>query len=536
MYRLITALALLVAAAVTFEANSAEPPAAGARSEWVYFDDAGRLAYKTTDAGDRIMDFSAAGYRGGGVAPPVVPVVKTVRRPTAVGTDDEEHDDTSTIQDAIDTVSAKPLVDGVRGAVLLQPGTYRCSRTLLIRAAGVVLRGSGSGDDGTVIEMADRPHLCVRARGPGALPTPREGVRITDRYVPAGTNKLTVADASSFKAGDDVVVRRPVTAAWVHFMGMDDLTRSGRRQLWVRESEISTRRTIRSIDGNRITLDVPLSDSIDAKLLDPPGASVTQAPASQRLSEVGIESLRIRAPALSVAIDQPLYRGVELDAVENAWMRDVVLEHTVNSVHVSGDAARVTLDRVRITHEGATLGSPKPADFTVGGTQVLLSRCESIGDNLFQYTTGARAVGPNVALHCTFGGDGRVQPHQRWATGLLLDNCHAPQGGIDFMNRGSMGSGHGWTIGWAVAWNCTAKSFVIQQPPGTMNWAIGCTGALEDRPRPFGKEGVDPNVPRGTIESHGTPIGPKSLYLAQLRERLGPEALKAIGYTEEDAK
>lgn len=37
--------------------------------------------------------------------------------------------------------------------------------------------------------------------------------------------------------------------------------------------------------------------------------------------------------------------------------------------------------------------------------------------------------------------------HQRWATGLLINNCEVQDGGIDCMNRGAMGSGHGWAIG-----------------------------------------------------------------------------------------
>ena len=51
-----------------------------AQSEWVGIGPDGRLVYKTTPNGDRIMDFSSAGYMGGGVALPVVPV-KTMKRP-----------------------------------------------------------------------------------------------------------------------------------------------------------------------------------------------------------------------------------------------------------------------------------------------------------------------------------------------------------------------------------------------------------------------------------------------------------------------
>ena len=38
------------------------------QSEWVFRNDRGKLTYKTTSRGDRIMDFSHAGYMGGGVS------------------------------------------------------------------------------------------------------------------------------------------------------------------------------------------------------------------------------------------------------------------------------------------------------------------------------------------------------------------------------------------------------------------------------------------------------------------------------------
>src|SRR6266568_499275 len=133
-----------------------------------------------------------------------------------------------------------------------------------------------------------------------------------------------------------------------------------------------------------------------------------------------------------------------------------------------------------------------------------------------------------LTLHCTFLGDGRVESHQRWSTGMLYDNCRVPGGGMDFRNRGSMGSGHGWTMGWGVAWNCEAKDFVIQNPPGAVNWMIGCVGESKPMPRPFGTQ---PNLPEGNKDSHGAHVKPQSLYLAQLAERLGPQALKNVEAT-----
>lgn len=103
-------------------------------SEWVYPGPDGRLVYKKTPAGDRIMDFSSAGYMGGGVSLPVVPVKKMVQPSGG-------SDDTAIIQAAIDEISSLPVENGFRGAVLLAPGTYPCADEISISADGVVLRG-----------------------------------------------------------------------------------------------------------------------------------------------------------------------------------------------------------------------------------------------------------------------------------------------------------------------------------------------------------------------------------------------------------
>ena len=48
------------------------------KSQWIYPDASGKLVYKTTKKGDRIIDFSHAGYKGGGVTLPYVPAKLTV--------------------------------------------------------------------------------------------------------------------------------------------------------------------------------------------------------------------------------------------------------------------------------------------------------------------------------------------------------------------------------------------------------------------------------------------------------------------------
>jgi hypothetical protein len=169
------------------------------------------------------------------------------------------------------------------------------------------------------------------------------------------------------------------------------------------------------------------------------------------------------------------------------------------------------------------VSAAKPSDFNIDSSEILIQRSASAGSNRsFSFVTESQVQGPVVVLDFKVSGiSPPIEPHQRWATGLLVDGANMEAGSVHFIDRNILGSGHGWTIGWAVAWNSTAPSFSIELPPGSMNWAIGCKGT---------QSAPAAGHMRGIFDSHGTPVAIKSLYLAQLCERLGPQALRNIGY------
>lgn len=501
------------------------------KSKWVYLGKNGKLIYKTTPAGDRIMDFSYAGYMGGGIALPTVPVKRMVK--PSGGTDD-----TQLIQNAIDEVSVMPLQNGFRGAIELAPGTFICSGSLILSASGVVLHGSGSGAGGTTIKMVGNDHTAIIiGKGNTKIPLGRTEradssmvsatkTSITDTYVPSGSISFNVADASAMTVGDTIAIVRPVTESWVHFMRMDDLVRDEKKQTWIKAGARGiTKRKIVAIAGNKLTVDIPLADSYDAQFLNPPGIMVVKVKPVARITQVGVENIHIQCPPLEIDYGHAPYAGIRIGG-DDCWVKDVFCEETMNTTVLAGN--RITMEKVIVKHTYANLGASKPTDFNLEGSENLIDHCEITGGNMYFVWTSSLIPGPNVLLNCTFRGIGsRIQPHQRWSTGLLVDNCTVPDGGIDFMNRGIAGSGHGWTMGWAVAWNCVAKTYVIQNPPGAVNWAIGCIGKREQTGRLFDK---NPVLPDGNFDSHGTPVAIQSLYLAQLAERLGTKSLKNIGY------
>ncbi|MBZ4190625.1 hypothetical protein [Niabella beijingensis] len=483
------------------------------QSQWIHINTSGQLEYKTTPRGDRIMDFSYAGYKGGGVRLPEVREVITLY-PVA-------GDNAPNIQKAIDSAATLPLADGFRGAVVLASGSFPCEQTITLRSSGIVLRGSGPASK---IIMTGKPHVAIRVEAPVQTTLSGGKALITDVYLPSGTDRISVADVTGFEVGDGVMITKPVTPEWVRFMGMDTLVRDGKKQTWI-TGELSVERTIKAINGNTITVDVPLTDNYDAVFIKP-GATVQKIIKTGGVQNAGVERLLIEAPEQSVTISQGHHSAIRTRGLTDGWIREVQIRNTVNSIGIGGK--RITVTGVDIRHTVPTIGAAKPADLSADGAQLLFDRCFIHGDNVFFLATGAKVSGPIVLLNCTFTGNGWIQPHQRWATGLLIDDCKVPDGGIDFMNRGQMGSGHGWAIGWAVAWNCQAMSYLNQQPPGAYNWVIGSAGEKQQRAMPFNRE---PLLPEGIYDAHGTPVAPRSLYLAQLKDRLGDAVLKAIGYT-----
>jgi hypothetical protein len=500
-------------------------------SEWVFVGADNRLHYKTDAQGNQIMDFSSAGYKGGGVPLPVASVAANVS-PVA-------GDNTAAIQAAIDMVSkAAPGADGFRGAVVLAAGTYGVSGTLNLTTSGVVVRGSGSAAGGTILNMTGAAHVMFSIAGTGSR---QKGatVAMTDAYVPSGATSFNVSDGSKFKIGDPVVIGRPVTQPWVHLLGMDALVGTTGPQTWINVgSVIESDRAIAAVSGNQITLDVPLADSFDATYITPPGGTVAPYSFAGRIADVGVEHLQVVAPAVDVIISSPQFVGAEIDAVEDSWLADLVFQDTQNTVTVGNAAKRVTIDAVHVNHTVPHTGD-RMADFGLSGTQILVNKSSSDGTGEWPLLTQGEVSGPIVALNFASSQAAGIGPHQRWAVGLLADNASLPQApnnadggatGISYSDRGNHGSGQGWAMGWGVAWNVTTPHLVVQQPPGAQNWCIGCVGTVTTAV----EAGSGKAVANGIFESLGTKVTPNSLYLAQLCDRLGPTALVNIGYAASD--
>src|SRR5262249_22079107 len=146
-------------------------------------------------------------------------------------------------------------------------------------------------------------------------------------------------------------------------------------------------------------LDVPLSDSFDAKYLTPPGTVVAKIRPPARVSQVGIENLHIESPPQAIPHTQPHFTALRING-EDCWARDVVIDETMNSVAVNG--TRITLEHVTVNRKALHVGSSRPGEFSPNGSQVLVDRCSVNAENVWFVATGSGISGPIVILNCTF--------------------------------------------------------------------------------------------------------------------------------------
>lgn len=488
----------------------------------------GKLAYTPDAKGNVIPDFSNCGYHGGGVA---LPDAKTV--PVRVTVKPSGGEDGPQIQAAINEVSKLPLdARGIRGAVLLMRGQYHIAGSVTIHHGGVVLRGEGDGDDGTVLIATGttrRPLINVgggkAGKGgddddaPAAPAQPRGKVaprNITDDYVPVGAHSFSVDDASGFKPGDHVIVHRPSPENWIHLLGMDQIPprkNGGVVNQWKAGGKDQLfDRIITAVDGRRITVDAPLTNAFEREF---GGGTIFPYAGPERICESAVENLRGVSEYHGDTDEEHAWTFIRLGELEHGYVRNITAEHFANNaVLIDNGAKWVTVQDSACLDPISQITGGRRYSFSMGHCCLcLVQRCHA-RNGRHDFVMGSTVAGPNVFFDCRAEKThADIGPHHRWSTGTLWDNIVAPDGEINIRNRGNMGSGHGWAGANQVVWNCVTRSMIIENPPTAQNWAIGCVGK---------------RTGNGTWESYGTPVLPKSLYLAQLQDRLGPQAVANI--------
>lgn len=499
------------------------------QSSLVQYDvNTGQLTYKPEPvSGISIPDFSVAGYQGGGVPLPNVAVKKTI---SPISGDNTAH-----IQSAIDQVSNLPLnAEGFRGVVLLNPGIYNVRGIIYISTSGVVLRGSGPWNDvatnthiiGTGNTPANRSIIIMGGGNNNKFSSmvPETKTNIISEEVKAGSKKFKVEDASKFNIGDNIIIYHPCTQKWLDAI---DGGGTSSDEKWKEGSQpliFNTR--ITSINDGYITINSPVFNTLTRSLSQ---SYIYKYDRKGLISNIGLENLRVDVEYDKSDLNDENHAAncVHIIQAENSWVTKCKFLHfwyagvdveTANYITIS--------DCDAFSPIGKTTGGRK-YNFCVSSAaqNTLFTECQATKARHAFVSNGTSTVAGIVFHKCkSIDPFTTSEGHRRWSMGMLYDQLkdegNNPGRVLALANRGSYGTGHGWSNANSVAWNCDVTRpgsdgiITVQRPPTAQNFAIGCKGIVNGE-GPFSQ-------PTGYIEGtnkSGT-LQPASLYDAQLNFRL----------------
>ena len=484
----------------------------------LFYNNSNQLVYVSDEDGNHIPDFSYVGYKNGEEALPNVAVVRQIS--PVVG------DNTAHIQAAIDEVEALPLnANGHRGALLLLPGEYPVNGRLYINSSGVILRGSGDGEDptsNTIITGVgnipeERTLITIGTNNKSGFGGQVAGTRqnITSPYLPTGSRTIEVTDASVYNIGDNIIIKHPSTAAWLAAVdnggvGSDAPWNPG-------EINLVFNRYITNIDGNKIQVATPIYDILDLSLSQ---SYVYTYNGNSQIKECGIENLRIFVESSGVTGRNHVKTCINMVGVDNSWVKGVTALRMSDQGVKFDEATRCSVIDTNVLDMHGPISGGWRYNFEVTDhcNNILFENCTASNGRHTFVANGASDVNGIVFSNCSSSGDyTRSESHRRWGQGILWDNISWTNtnvtGILGLHNRGSYGTGHGWTVTNGVAWNISAPSnqIAIQKPPIGQNYAIGCNATVN---------GLGPfNHPEGFIEGTGENLLIQSLYTAQFEDR-----------------
>lgn len=498
------------------------------QSTKVFFGTDGKLQYSIDAEGNRIPDFSYAGYKNSEAPIPSVPAVKTIG-PVA-------GDNTNNIQNAINEVGQRtPDASGFRGALLLNAGIYRVSTPLKLNYSGVILRGVGDGSDSAtntiIYAIGDSLRQETVLIAGGGTGTPWQDsvagtkTNITTDTVYVGARTFDVENSQNLSVGDNIIIYHPCTDAWLN--AIDYGAGNGGPPWNVNELPIVYNRYIKAKTGNTITIDAPVFNTLIRARAQ---CYVYKTSRKNVYTKIGIENLRIDIRASGITTDlngfewDHAFHAVWMRQVEDSWIKNCTMLHFTQSGIIVSSATRVTVDSCKALDPVCIVTGERRYNLNVytGAQLVLFKNCSTSHGRHDYVSNGTTWVSGCVFVDCVSDSTyNSSEGHRRWSQGLLFDNITythpIPTGGyvMGLYNRGDMGTSHGWASAHSVAWNVDAggKKIIIQKPPTAQNYAIGCFGNIT---------GTGPFVqPTGYIE--GTSqlgLNPRSLFYAQLTERL----------------
>ncbi|MEM8887216.1 MAG: T9SS type A sorting domain-containing protein [Bacteroidota bacterium] len=491
-------------------------------SSRVYLNEEGFLEYTTDQEQNYIPNFSFAGYHNGDKA---LPSFAADLRINPIPGDNTSH-----IQAALDSLASLPLDStGHRACLQLGPGVYRISGRIFMRVGGIVLKGSGSEDDSTtntlLIGTGNTPSArslinigSLSSAGWDLLPG-QIFSNLTSPYVPAGSRALQIDQIENFQSGDEVVIRHSSTNDWLASINFGD---TGTDDNWSEGTiNLLYQRTIETIDTaeSKIVLNAPIFDHLETALAPTVIYPFTANPPE----EIGIEDLQVIIASDDTLSEDHARNAVYFNGVKNSWARNVVAKNFTYAGIGTQSASKVSIIDCKALDPHSLITGGRRYNFSADARSnlILFQGCEASRGRHAFVSNGTSSTSGIVWTDCISRKDySTSEGHRRWSQALLFDNIRflnpidASDRLIGLYNRGSFGTGHGWSSVHAVAWNVNiplSNRIIIQKPPARQNYAIGCTGILTAA-HTF-------NHPVGFIELGNQAILHPSLYDLQLQLR-----------------
>lgn len=530
-----------------------------------------------------LQDFSYAGYHRGEI--PVPTDLQNIVDATAAPYNADNSgmtDATAAIQAAIDRVQA----DG-GGVVFLPAGTYTLSvadgnnEALRISADNVVLRGAGKEQTfllNETVEMRSKRIITVEAFSGvnwDGGPRDEESFLIT-RDLRGPTMEIPIASTGQFQAGDDVIIRSPMTNEWVE--------EHNEAPEWLDAPTtldgIIHFRTVTGVTDTSILIDAPTRYAHLVR----DGSYVYKSNANM-LAEVGLEHFAIGNREMisptSEWIDasdgelnnssytQPgtgPYRvhssyGIYFERVQNAWVRSVTSyqpEGNTSGTHLlSGGiylsmCSKLTLDDVYMGYHQYGGGGGNAYSYRIEGNDMLFQNCTAQysrhGFSFSRMWSSGNVIHASQCLNSGFvtavgagvtrAGSSGSDFHLFFSPSNLIDQMSVDQSFFSAVHRLNVGSGpgHGAVTAHSSFWNFTANNaqggYGIRTSQTRYGYVVGTQGNTNAVAYELNTEGAVlafrydvgglRTMPIDLVEGVGqaADLVPQSLYLDQLDRRL----------------
>ncbi len=475
------------------------------------------ITYYPNPNGDRIPDFSTAGFNYGNTPVPGEPAGYNV--PVLVTLQPGTGDQTDRIQAAIDFIATRPLINGFRGAVLLKAGRWEIHSVNRIRvtASGVVIRGEGDHPfTGTRLyaigttnenQSGNTRNSRLIAFDGGGITAGATRTLVDNVYIPGGTNVIPLT-SHPFTAGQRIQVRWPGSIAWQKASYYNTAATADR------DPAITFNRIVTAVTADSITLDAPITSPLDPAW---GRGYVVPVTAFNYITNVGVSDIYFESTYSSDTDENHVWNALDFTEVEDGFVNGCTARHFAYSIaYVNSSTRKITINRSQC-HDGISiLQGGRRYSFVLTGEMGLVSN--NIGRNgrhTFIINWPA-APGPNVFVDGvstrSFNESGS---HADWNNGGLWDNISELSATVGLQVKLERPSA------FCVAWNVVTNTITFENMPLSPNWSFGTT-AVNGGPAAWRNSGGVPASLLGKAEQwyNGTRMPVRSLYANQLETRL----------------